>query len=360
MGCDENFIKVTRDSRYEKLKEKKRMKQKDALDLAKYILSLMIVAIHTGIYPQVLYPWLRLAIPLFFIISSYLLFSKINASDEQQKVVCVKRFIVRNLQYYLFWFVALLPYTALARKDWVDKGIAESIRIIVSHTLFGYTFSASWYITGSIWAVLILYATRKISAKYMTIILIPVYLFCCLCSAYHFTLDGENMMQVFIVFYEKWFTNPANSFPIATVWMFIGKVFADFNQKKSKRIWIGVLLSSVCLWCEWRVLYFLGGNIAVNNDCLLFLVPLSICIFAIIKDLDIQIKRAKVLRNISIVMYPLHASLTGAFRILLSRFGNGRNELLLFILVVVMCHIVTLVILRLEKKKCFSFLRFSH
>ena len=52
----------------------------DILDLAKFIFSLMILAIHTSLFPKILYPWLRIAVPMFFIISSFLLFKKINNS----------------------------------------------------------------------------------------------------------------------------------------------------------------------------------------------------------------------------------------------------------------------------------------
>ena len=37
----------------------------DIFDLVKLILSIMIVAIHTSLFPTILYPWLRLAVPLF-------------------------------------------------------------------------------------------------------------------------------------------------------------------------------------------------------------------------------------------------------------------------------------------------------
>ena len=61
------------------------MKKSDILDLTKYILSFMIVAIHLELWPNILYPWLRLAVPLFFMISSYILFSKLNVTNEETK-----------------------------------------------------------------------------------------------------------------------------------------------------------------------------------------------------------------------------------------------------------------------------------
>ena len=47
-------------------------------DIVKFFLSLMVVAIHCELFPLTLYPWLRLAVPLFFVISSYLFFGNLQ------------------------------------------------------------------------------------------------------------------------------------------------------------------------------------------------------------------------------------------------------------------------------------------
>lgn len=55
-------------------------------DLVKFFLSLLVLAIHTKLYSMILYPWLRIAVPLFFMISAYFLFSKMrDASPDKQK-----------------------------------------------------------------------------------------------------------------------------------------------------------------------------------------------------------------------------------------------------------------------------------
>lgn len=56
------------------------------LDIAKYLSSFMIVAIHCGLYPKVFYPWLRIAVPMFFMISSYLLWNKIVSNNDNELI----------------------------------------------------------------------------------------------------------------------------------------------------------------------------------------------------------------------------------------------------------------------------------
>ena len=51
-------------------------KNYDIFDLTKFILSLFIVAIHNSIIPDILSPCARIAVPLFFMISSYLFFER--------------------------------------------------------------------------------------------------------------------------------------------------------------------------------------------------------------------------------------------------------------------------------------------
>ncbi len=63
-------------------------------DLLKIVLSIMIVLIHTKILPNILYPWLRIAVPLFFVMSSYFLFSKLN--------MLIKWIVIHF--FYVFWY----------------------------------------------------------------------------------------------------------------------------------------------------------------------------------------------------------------------------------------------------------------
>ena len=77
-------------------------KNYDILDLTKFILSIMIVAIHTQLLLSILYPWLRLAVPLFFTISSFLLFKKININPKEESEI-IKNFCRRQIKLYLFW-----------------------------------------------------------------------------------------------------------------------------------------------------------------------------------------------------------------------------------------------------------------
>lgn len=69
------------------------------LDVLKIVLAVFIVAIHTTPVNFQLRPLLRLAVPLFFIITSYLFFSKQSRlSSDEDKTIAFKKFVRRYLQ----------------------------------------------------------------------------------------------------------------------------------------------------------------------------------------------------------------------------------------------------------------------
>ena len=336
------------------------MKHSDFLDLDKYIMALMVAAIHTELFPNILYPWLRLAVPMFYIISSYFLFCRLNNVREDEKRLYVKKYIIRNLKYYLFWFVLLLPYTVIARSEWFSEGIFDGLRMSLTHLLFSGTFSGSWFITGLIWGAVILYATRRLPVKVMIPVLGIVYIFCSMCSSYRFLALNNRAIYRFVYCYEYVFTNPVNSFPAATVWMFVGKAFAEKTNVEFKRMYAlgGTLFFAVCLWCESRGIVALGGEL--TSDCYLFLLPLSVCMFVLIKDVDVTLKYAKTLRTISIIMYPLHTSVAGMIRYLFSSHERLQNGLALFVMVVLISHIAAFFIMKFENCKYLKILKYSH
>ena len=63
------------------------MKRIQAIDIAKFVMAIMVVCIH--IHPfggahELLMPLYRCAVPIFAMISTYLAFSKLNSERERQ------------------------------------------------------------------------------------------------------------------------------------------------------------------------------------------------------------------------------------------------------------------------------------
>ena len=339
-------------------------KNYDILDLAKLILSIMIVAIHTSLLPSVLYPWLRLALPLFFVISSFLLFRKINNSPQSESDNIIKKFI-RYAKLYLFWFIVLLPFTIYIRKDWFILGFWNGISNMIKNILFSSTFVASWFLTATITAIFIIYKlSKKFNYKLLFFIFLLIYFVCCMVSSYYTFFENIDFIKKICDFYLLFFPSPLFSFPVALLWIFIGKMFADGNIKHkivNKKLYLlFTALFFLLLFIEWKYVTHLTET--YTSDCYLFLFPLTILIFKLFLNINIKLKNAKLLRQVSTITYPLHASIAFVFFRIIRLFTNNITliGILNFVATLSFCYIICYIIFKLENKKYFKLLKYSH
>lgn len=355
---------------YERISEgvyMSKIKNYDILDLTKFILSIMVVAIHTSLFPKILYPWLRLAIPLFFIISSFLLFSKINNSPKEESGKIIKKFILRQVKLYLFWFVVLLPATIWFRRDWINVGgLVQSLYFIVKNTLFSSTFIGSWFITATITATFIIYKlSKKFNYKLLFVIFLIIYFVCCIVSNYSGYFEKIDFINTIYKIYSLILPSPVFSFPVALIWIFIGKMFADghINIKiNHKKIFLLILIiASGLLFMEWK--FVVKITEILSNDCYVFLVPLSIIIFKLLLNIKINLKHNKLLRNMSTIVYPLHATVAQFVAILLRKYIYMNSTLigiLNFGITLFICYFACFIIFKLEKCDKLKILKYSH
>ena len=98
-------------------------KNNDSLDCLKVILSVLIVILHSHPlgekYHYIFYPLVRVAVPVFFIISGFLFFNK---CERINPIDALKRYVIRNMKLYAFWECVLLPVTIYVR-DYFSNGM---------------------------------------------------------------------------------------------------------------------------------------------------------------------------------------------------------------------------------------------
>lgn len=322
-------------------------------DLIKFFLSLLVMAIHAKLYPMVLYPWLRIAVPLFFIMSSYFVFSKLrDASKEKQKAV-LKKFVVRNLQLYWCWLVILLPITLYVRKDtYFSNGFLTNALSIIKSMLFGSTFIASWFITATIIGVLIIYFLSRWLKKDVFVFLICFFAFCVvsLASSYE-TVIKDTVIYTVLIGYIKIFGSLVCSFPAALFWVFIGKLFAEqkIKIKSVPLLVVLTLLSCVALFCEWKVVCFLDGY--YGNDSYFMLAPVCVLLFLCIEKIKpFYWKHSVCFKRLSTIIYVLHASLLLIVSKLISMVLHVESPLLFFVVTFIGC-VVTYIFIEFAVRK---------
>ena len=330
----------------------------------------MIVAIHVSPFPgdvrQATLPIFRVAVPLFFLFSSYFLFKKILSehSKAQQRRI-LRRYVVRTAILYLFWYVVLFLPTLSYRKDtyqaWFSQGIVPGSIHYVASVLFSSTFKASWYLPASIIGATIAFLLldrRKLS------ILVAGFCFLLSCaSSNYFGAMPDSILMVIRLFNKL--GSPYNSFPIATFWMILGRELARnitstsmvVLKRNSGPLLLCSLIGLALLFLE--RLAIVSSDISRADDCYISLPLTVIPLFLFIicqSELRIPERTSSFLRMSSTVTYCAHATLGFVIPEAFPSFTGAK----LFLLVLLICWSLSALIALGENKPGLKLLKYSH
>lgn len=328
----------------------------DALDATKMVLAVFVVAVHARLLPDILNPLLRTAVPLFFMMSSYLFFRK------QADISRLRKFLGRNLRLYGFWFVILLPITLKIRVD-LSEGLLPVLGRLLHNFVFYSTFRASWYIIALCTAMVIVYLlSQKVSDWVLLAVSVPVYLLYCLFSNYYGLLAGWPVWTAFCQGYQAFFVTLCNNFPAAPIWIVLGKCFAESKIRiaPGKSIWL-LAGSFVLLLAEhFCVLHFALAGV---TDFYVFLVPLCVAAFSLLISVRCNCEKAPIFRKISTVTYVLHSSALVIIDLVYRQIFHLQGVVLAvsnFVTAVIVCVVATLAILYFEKYRLFRWLKWAY
>lgn len=132
-----------------------------SIDLFKFIAASLIVCIHTRPFyanPSLDLYWTEVichtAVPFFFCFSSYIFFKRGKSIGD---------YIKRMLSLYLVWFIIEIPFVYL--RFFHHQELLPATKEFIVGLLFHNTFFASWFITASWQAMLIVWLLAKRSTK---------------------------------------------------------------------------------------------------------------------------------------------------------------------------------------------------
>lgn len=326
----------------------------DAFDLLKFILCFFVVSIHTmGKYS--LYPFVRMAVPIFFILSAYLFFRTLDGTQDAPKL---KKFLLRNARLYAFWFVALLP---VFLGGYLHGNLVRNFAKLAGRIVLGSSFAASWYLAALMIGVTAVYLLRKyIHPNLILLFGLILYLICCANSNYRGLFSETGLIVQLNYRYPG---TIYNSFPVGILWIAIGNRLATAEPKPLQRKWclLAVAVSCGLLVLEYAIVQKLGC--AVDNDCYLMLIPVSVAVFLAAKNSRLHLGCAGTLRKLSTIVYCLHGSAAEVLMVLLplSRLHSDLLAgLILFGATAAVSVLVGLLLLRLERCRGLHWLRWSH
>lgn len=342
--------------------ENKKQKINSSADILKFIMSVLVVATHCSVFNGRLTPLFRLAVPVFFVLSGYFFFSRINAlEDKTAQRAYLKKSVRSNLRLYLFWFILLLPITLYIR-DYISLGVLRGGLSFLRDLLFASTFQSSWYIMALIMGLCVLYPlSRKMGDKALLALGAFCYIPALLSSNYAFITESVSFLSLASETLSKAFELPCRNVFAAIIYLVIGKILASEQKPSSKKKSItGFAVCFLLTSAEYLILKLYNVK-TPETDCFVFL-PLAafyLCRFAL--SCELYTPKGITLRKISTVSYCLHMAV---FMVVSKIFSltdiPDWNNLLLFIICLLLTHMGANVIISLSRLKAFSFLKYAY
>ena len=332
------------------------------LDLVKFICCVVVVTIHSNFYPEIIFPWARIAVPLFFMITAFLFFNKLKDVEEKDKLPLVKKYMIRNLKLYLFYFVLLLPLIIFVmRKDVFMNGFVHFITHFPFTLIFGSTFQGSWFIMACTLGVpLIYWLSTKMKSPMLVIIVSLIYFVVIILSpSYNYLFPND----VVVSFIRQHFISLEFSLFSGLFWITMGKMFAEKELDMHLATSIIILLVGlVSLYFEFKFVTYSHNDDVLSYDVYFSLIPICVSIMGIILKIPNKVKQNNVIkffRNSTIIIYALHVPIVVGVGYLLGLIHID-FPLLRVGLAIGLLLLISLLFQKLEKIKGFGILKYSH
>lgn len=333
----------------------------------KFICAILVVSIHKN--PFSLNIWLsnglevvnRIAVPYFFISSSFFFFLKIDEHDIflKDNISKLKKFVGHIAALYLIWSAIYFP---LKFSSWMADGkilFSEVINYTVRLAITG-SYTHLWYLVHLIYGVVIVFILRKfVKIKTIFIIGLLFYLLGLSISTYYNFFEGiyiidivksaENLM--FWRLYEVFFSLPC----VAAGFMIAKK------ESKTKTFY---LLGTVLIGILYVIESSVGMFVMRFQDIIIWIALIPLVYFLFMINIKIEIKDSvifKYLRTTSIIMYVSHYLFIRAFDFIFISFGIygwPYSSFVIFLLVIISSTLLSAVMMILSVRVHFCWLKY--
>lgn len=317
-----------------------------ALDLAKFVFSFFVVAIHTSPLYQTSYwgnfiiiQYLgRYAVPFFFIASGYFMAQNKNLQFEIKNIFSqLKRILIL----YAVWSLIYFPFQLNNTHHDLFKTIDfDSIKEYFIRSIYLSSYYHLWYFVALIQAVLI----YKILSHYfkletLIIVFIPIYLFGLLGDGY-FNLNNYLHANDIIFFIKLHLGGTRNGLFMGTIFVLIGAKIAELDLDKiktNKALMLFVLLAIAHLA---EVIFIKQLKLGRDYNMTIFLLPSATVLFVLLIKSQINLRFSTLkLREYSTFIYCFHP----LAMILASAFAFNTNSLMRYFFVVIVSLIVAII-----------------
>lgn len=318
------------------------------VDVMKFIMAFLIVDIHVQgslitpppLQKYVISPIESLAVPTFFVISSFLFFRKTRYAEKQ--LILILHFLKRLCVLYLFWCVVWSPVIYM-QKEYFHPMSAWIPLYMVRDFFFGNMFDASWFLGALLVGVPMVWGIIRILKKDILVLIIPflVYLYL------QYVKELPSGWAVPYDWYNS-FKDPRLAFPGSLLWIAMGYVMANKKviawMKRVKNIWA---------WMAVLLFLVLTHFIPILPKVLCVA---SLFVAAYTWQLPEHPQLYRRFRTYSVLFYVIH----DCFKKIPKQLFGWENGFVLFIVTITFCFLASEVIMRMKDVKGFGWLRYAY
>jgi serine/alanine racemase len=341
------------------------------IDVGKMICAVLILILHTsplaavsgklefvsrGIVTTV-------AVPFFFLASSYLFFSRLG-KDDKEDVRRFRRTVARLLRLYFLWSLIYFP---LVLMRWHDHGGFTSWKLVLylRDFIFSGSYGTIWFILALIYAIpIVFYINRVVSSRCCLLLTSILYLFGLLGSSYYGTIRNMSFIYELYQWYFSVFSTVKNGLLFGGIFVALGSHLAKRGFRRQPRRYFGLaVLSGTLLAVEAYASARLGIDTG-GYDLRVFLVPCALFTFMWLSSVNLSSNRLYYqLRHMSILTFLTQRIFLTLCPSLMPRLGMPvlvSNSMLYFLLVSSLTLALSKVILAMSYTKTFRFLQYLY
>ena len=350
-------------------------KQYRAIDIAKFVMAILVVAIHvrpfTGqtafVYDDII---ARIADPLFFQITAFLFFEKIFAQisgDLRQGMSwrMLGHYMKRILALYTAWFVIYAP--VVLPRTWQECGNIRGmlLALLKKYWLSGY-YGAMWFMTALLLAMpLVFILTKYLGSRLCLLLSAPWFLLTVARMEYCSITDGWQVAGYFdsaIYGIFGWYGNGLTyGFFFCALGMWIAYKRTLGGQKNDSRDFaLPSLISFLLLIIESYVIRDKG--LGQSFGAMFFLIPTSYFLLQWLLSVDIFEKMGEQsrkrldcacahMRRLSILIFTIHYGVMEGLQHMVGKYTTYVwNATVLYFVVLVVTIVLAELILLAQKK----------
>lgn len=314
-----------------------RGKRNSAIDLAKFVMAVFVVAIHVRPFSGNLAFLVddcitRLANPMFFTISSYFLFyrlekERVYKGSARWEGGLLRKYVKRLLALYTVWFILNLPN--VLRLVEFDGTMDLFVRFFQFYFLAGPSYTALWFLPALLWGVLLTFwIGRAVRPEAALLAGLALYSLAVLDGDYTVLMREVTWFQALVDGFKKIFLWLANGFNYGLVYCALGACAAVRNVRRGGRlqerkreyrarfgVWTLIFLGlymAECLLIKWRQW---GGGFGAQ----FMMVPFSYVCLQFLLLMEIKERPIyRFLQKMSIVIFGVQFLVIYGFRDLLA------------------------------------------